>query len=129
MKTIKHTVIFRAAPHTIFEMMMDSKKHSTFTSAEANIDRKVGGKFMAYDGYIEGKNVEIVPDKKIVQEWRADDWKEGHFSTAIFELIKMKNGTKLVFTQKGVPDESYAGISKGWKEHYWTKMKKILNKK
>ena len=127
-KTIKQEVIFKASPHEIFEMLMDSKKHSKFTGAKAKISRKVGGKISAYGDYIEGKNIEIIPDKKIVQKWRGNEWPLWHFSIAKFEMKKSKNGTKLIFTQTGVPAEHSSDISKGWKEHYWTKMKKMLEK-
>ena len=40
-----------------------TKKHAKFTDAKAKISRDVGGKFEAYDGTINGKNLELVPDK------------------------------------------------------------------
>ena len=92
MKTIKQTVLFNASPNDIFEMLMDSKKHSRFTGAPARISRKVVGKISAYEGYIEGENVELVQDKKIVQKWRESDWPEGHFSIATYELKKSGKG-------------------------------------
>ena len=128
MKTIRQTVTFNATPHEVYEVLMDSKKHSAFTEAEAKISKKVGGKFSAYDSYIEGKNMQLMPGKKIVQEWRGSDWPEKHFSIATFELKQIKSGTKLIFTQTRVPDMQYKGISKGWKEHYWAKMKKMFGK-
>ena len=126
-KTIKQTIIFKATSHEIFEMLMDSKKHSLFTGNKAEISRKVGGKISAYGDYIEGKNIEIVPDKKIVQEWRGSEWPDGHFSVAKFEIKKAKTGTKLIFTQTGVPAKHSPHTNKGWKEHYWDKMKKMLD--
>ncbi len=111
------------------EALMDSKKHAKFTSAPAKISREAGGKITAYGGYVIGKNIKIVPDKKIVQRWRGSEWAENHFSTVIFELKKTKTGTRLILTQTGVPDEHYKMISKGWKEHYWIKMKKMFEKK
>ena len=128
MKTIKQTAEFKASPHEIFELLMDSKKHSKLTGSKAEIDRKVGGKFTAYDGGLNGKNLEIVKDKKIVQAWRCEmeEWNKGYYSKATFLLKKSKNGTKLEFTQTGVPDKAYEDISEGWKEYYWKKMKKML---
>jgi activator of HSP90 ATPase len=63
----------------------------------------------------------------IVQKWRGDDWPKGVFSVAKFEFSKKGTGTKLDFTQMGVPDSKYKDISSGWKEHYWAKMKLYLN--
>src|SRR3989338_6505060 len=98
-RTIKQKIIFKATPHEVYEALMDSKRHEKFTGAKASISRKVGGKVSAYDGWIEAENVELIPDKKIVQKWRGDDWPEGHFSVATFELKKIPQGTELAFTQ------------------------------
>jgi len=125
-KTVRQTVTFRASPYDIYEALMDSGKHSQFTGGEAKISRKVGGKFTAFDGYSEGVNVELVPDKKIVQTWRAGDWPEGHYSQVTFSLKEMEGGTRLTFTQTGVPEEQYEDISQGWRDYYWAPMKKML---
>ena len=125
-KTIKQIVNFNTTPHEVYEALMDSKKHTEFTVASAKISRKVGGKFTAYDGYIEGTNLELALGKKIVQKWRGSDWPKRHYSVATFLLQKIKTGTKLKFVQTGVPDEQYKPISHGWHEHYWDKMKRMF---
>ncbi len=128
-KTIKQSVEFNASPHEVFECLMDSKKHSKFSGDAAKISRSVGGKISAYSGYISGENLKLVPDKKIVQSWHASDWPNGHFSKATFALSKTKNGTRLTFTQTGVPEEFFEDISLGWYEHYWDKMKLVFHQK
>jgi len=125
-KTIRQTVSFKATPHEVYEALMNSRKYARFTEAGARISRKVGGKISAYDGTIDGLNLALVPDKKIVQSWRGSDWPEGHYSKATFALAGTKTGTRLTFTQTGVPDDQYRPISLGWKEYYWEKMKAML---
>ncbi len=49
-KTITHEVTFCASPKEVYEALIDSKKHSEYTNAAAEIDRKVGGKFAVYEG-------------------------------------------------------------------------------
>ncbi len=127
-KTIKQSASFEAKPGKIFELLMDSKKHSAFTGDKASISRKTGGNFSAYGGYCSGKNIEINPNKKIVQSWRANDWPAGHFSKATFTLAKSITGTKLSFTQSGVPEKNFDSIKKGWIDFYWSPMKNFLKK-
>jgi activator of HSP90 ATPase len=127
-KTIKQTVKIKASPHDVYEALMDSRKHAQFTGGKATISRKVGGKFSTFDGYAEGTNLEMIPDKKIVQSWRADDWPEGHYSRATFLLEAIPDGTQLTFTQTDVPDDQYADVSQGWKDYYWAPMKEMLEK-
>jgi activator of HSP90 ATPase len=128
-KGIRQSVTFKAGPHDVYEALMDAKKHAQFTGGKAVISRKVGGKFSTFDGYAEGTSLELVPDKKIVQKWRADDWPEGHYSTATFLLEAVSGGTKLTFTQTDVPDDQYDAISQGWKDYYWAPMKEMLEKR
>jgi len=125
-RTIGQTVTFNARPHEVYEMLMDSEKHSEFTEAAAKISRKVGGRFSTYDDYSTGTNIELLQDRKIVQKWRGSDWPEGHYSVATFELQDSEGKTRLAFTQTDVPEDQYEAISQGWKEFYWEKMKAYL---
>jgi activator of HSP90 ATPase len=127
-KAIKQTVTFKTTPHAIYEALMDEKKHATFTGGEAKISRKAGGKFSIYGGDIEGKNLELITDQKIVQSWRYSDWPEGHYSTATFTLEPIEKGTRLTFSQTDVPDDKYEDIKQGWKDYYWGPMKEMLEK-
>jgi len=38
----------------------------------------------------------------------------------------VKGGTRLTFTQSGIPDDQVELIKEGWKEHCWDKMKALL---
>jgi activator of HSP90 ATPase len=127
-KTIRQSVTFKASPHEVYEALMDSRQHAKFTGAKVSISRKIGGKFTAYEGYIEGVNLELVPDEKIVQSWRGSDWPQGHYSRATFSLQKAGNGTRLNFVQTEVPENQYDSISQGWHDYYWKPMKKMLEK-
>ena len=125
-RKIRQSVSFKASPHDAYEALMDSKKHAKFTGGKASISRKVGGKFSAFDGYAEGVNLQLVPDKKIVQSWRTSDWPEGQYSKVTFLFKEIVGGTHLTFSQTGVPEEQYDEIAQGWRDYYWAPMKEML---
>jgi activator of HSP90 ATPase len=127
-KSIRQTVTFRASPHEVYEALMDEKKHALFTQSDVKISRKVGGKFSVWGGDISGKNLELVPDKKIVQSWRSSDWADGQYSRATFVLDEVEKGTRLTFTQIDVPEDQYEDIQQGWKDYYWKPLKAMLEK-
>jgi activator of HSP90 ATPase len=127
-RTIRQSVTFKAKPHDVYEVLMDSRKHAKFSGEPASISREVGGKFTCYGGYIAGVNLELKPDKKIVQTWRGSDWPDDHYSKVTFSFAKVKNGTRLTFTQSGVPGQFYKDINQGWRDYYWKKMKAMLEK-
>jgi len=39
---------------------------------------------------------------------------------AVFDLKKVAGGTKLTFTEIGIPPHRYSGHYRGWIETYWT---------
>ncbi|HEV2281378.1 MAG TPA: SRPBCC family protein [bacterium] len=127
-KTIRQTATFKASPRAVYEALMDSRKHAAFTGAPAKIDRRPGGRFTAYGGYLEGVTVELVPNKKIVQFWRSRNWPPFHYSTVTFALARAGDGTRLRFTQHGVPNSDYRAKSRGWVSAYWNKLKVFLER-
>ena len=82
-KVIKQELMIKTTPHEIYEAFMDSKIHSKFTESKTKISREIGGNFSVFEGAINGKNVELIQDKKIVQTWRSEgeNWPKGYFST------------------------------------------------
>ena len=125
-KTLRHKVKFKVGPEDIYMALMDSRRHAAFTRSAADISPKVGGKIKAYDGYITGKNLELVPNKKIVQTWRASGWPADHDSKVTFRLKKMKNGSELTLVHEGVPEPESKSIDQGWIDYYWKPMKELL---
>jgi uncharacterized protein YndB with AHSA1/START domain len=118
--TITQTVQVDASPDRVYDALMDSKKHAKFTGSPADISPKVGGEFTAWDGYISGKNLELVPGKKIVQAWKTTEWPEGYpHSRLEITLAKKKGGTELRMVHSKVPAEQSDDYTSGWISSYW----------
>ena len=129
-RTIRQTATFPAKPLEVYEALMTSRGHAAFTGAPARISSKVGGTFWAWGGYIHGRNLELVPGKRIVQSWRPteESWPEDYFSTVKFELEATAGGTRLKFTHSGVLAEHAGHLADGWKSSYWTPLRAYFAK-
>ncbi len=131
-KIIKQEVILSCSPQTAYNAWLDSKIHGEMINAHAVIDPNIGGMFSIWDDYLIGKTIELDPKSlKIVQEWRdtSTDWTEGHYSTITLQFTQAKdNQTKLIFTQKGVPEKHIESIEKGWEDYYWKPMQQYFSK-
>lgn len=125
-RSLRQSITFAAAPAAVYAALMDSRQHARFTGSPARISRKVGGRFEAYDGSLSGTNLELREGRRIVQAWRASDWPAGHYSTATFALARVRGGTRLTFTQRGIPAEHFEAIKAGWHEFYWRPMKAMF---
>lgn len=121
-------VIAGASASEVYDALMDSKKHAEFTNAKAQIDNKVGGKFTAWDDYIEGESIELDPGKKIVQKWRGSDWTEGEYSRVTYTLKDVDGGCEIDFHQSDVPSEFAKDVEQGWSDYYWEPLRKYFAK-
>ncbi len=131
---IHQEVDFTASPARIYRALLDTKQFrefsaqsGEFSAKSADIDSSPGGAFMLFDGHIVGRNVELVPDVRIVQAWRVVDWPAGSYSIVRFELNRKGSGTHLVFDQTGFPESWHDHLAAGWQSHYWDLLARYLH--
>lgn len=119
-------VDFKASPHRIYEILLDSKQFTAFSGEPAEISSEAGGAFSMFGGKIAGRNVELVPDQRIVQAWRPAYWEAGVYTLVKFELKPVGSQTRVVLDHTGFPEGNFAHLNSGWKEHYWDRLTKYL---
>ena len=124
--SLHQEIELKANPQRIYEILLDSKQFAAFTGMPANIDSAVGGAFSMFGGMIVGRNVELVPNQRIVQAWRPTHWDPGFYSLVKFELKPQGNGTLLILDHTGFPEGDYDSLFKGWGLRYWDPLKKYL---
>jgi activator of HSP90 ATPase len=126
-KTYLHQEIdLKASPHRIYEILLESKQFAAFTGMPAEINPEAGGTFKMFGGLIEGRNIELVPDQRIVQAWRPANWDPGDYSLVEFQLKAQDSGTKLILDHKGFREGNFGHLDSGWHERYWNPLAKYL---
>jgi activator of HSP90 ATPase len=117
---------FGATARRIYEALLDSKQFAAFTGMPAEIDRREGGAFSMFGGLIVGRNVELIPDRRIVQAWRPAHWPAGIYSIVKFEFQEQGAQARLVLDHTGFPQEESVSLDHGWKSHYLVPLSKFL---
>ncbi len=113
-----------ASPEAVYDAWLDSARHAAMTGAPAEVGERVGDAHSAWDGYITGKILELVPGRRIVQSWRTTDFAdEDPDSTIAIELEPTKTGARLTLSHSGVPDDQTAYEKGGWRDFYFAPMK------
>jgi activator of HSP90 ATPase len=126
-KTALHQEVeLNATPQRIYDILLDAKQFAAFSHEPAVIDPVAGGTFSLFGDRIVGRNIELVPGKRIVQAWRPAYWPAGLYSLVRFELKDQGAQTTLVLDHSSFPEGNYASLSSGWDEHYWDRLKKYL---
>lgn len=136
-EAIHQEVVLRASRKRVYEALTDPKQFhqvvllsadgkARATNVPTEISRDAGGAFSLFGGHILGRHVELVPNERLVQAWRAATWAPGVYSIVKFELREQGSGTKLVFDHTGFPQGQGQHLAEGWKEHYWEPLEKFL---
>ena len=117
------STVIPASPAEIYRAWLDSIAHSEMTGGEATMSDEVGADMSAWDGYITGRNLELVPGERIVQSWRTtefDDELEDSIVTVL--LQETEDGTLLTLQHSNVPDEHKGYEEGGWQSNYFEPM-------
>jgi len=139
-EVIHQEVAFKASRKRVYEALTDAKQFNKVVmlsaamqsggmapgSKPAEVSPEVGGAFSAFGGYVTGRHIELLPNERIVQAWRAASWGPGQYSIARFELTEQGSGTKLVFDHAGFPQGQGAHLAEGWKANYWEPLEKYF---
>jgi activator of HSP90 ATPase len=131
-EAIHQELLFNASAQRVYGALTNGKSFDAITrlsdgdallkaagAKPTSINAEVGGTFTLFGGYITGRNLEMLPDERLVQAWRAGSWKPGAFSIAAFSFVKDGTKTKLLFDHRGFPDGEGASLAQGWHAHYW----------
>ena len=118
----KIDVKIKASPAEVYKTWLDGNLHAQMTGGAATGKPEVGSQFTAWDGYISGKNVELEPDKRILQSWKTTEFGEND-ADSMLELVLEPEGSgcKLTLTHSEIPD-GQPDYKQGWYDHYFTPM-------
>jgi activator of HSP90 ATPase len=117
MKNFKKYYIIPAEPEEIYNALVNPISLEIWTGEDAEMSTEPGSEFSLWGGSIVGKNLEFVPDKKIVQQWYFDGQPEESIVT--IKLHKDKKGTSVELNHTNIPDEEYEGFADGWDSSYF----------
>ena len=119
---------FPSNPEAVYAAWLDSAKHSAMTGGTAKVSDKVGETFSAWDGYISGKNIELMPGKRIIQKWRTVEFSEDE-SDSQLEIIfeSLDAGTLVTIRHSNLPPHGVQ-YKQGWVDNYFEPMKDYFGK-
>lgn len=119
-----------ATPQQIYDAWLSSDGHAGMTGTkEASATATVGTKFTVWDGYITGRNLELEPDKRIMQSWRTTKFTEQDPDSKIeVTLANVRGGTRVTIKHTDVPDGHTSYRDGGWQRSYFEPMKVYFSK-
>ncbi|MBI2411175.1 MAG: SRPBCC domain-containing protein [Candidatus Kerfeldbacteria bacterium] len=127
MKKIHQTYEIHAPIGKVWRALVDAKYIDNWGGGPAVMDEAVGTEFSLWNGDIYGKNIEVIPEKKLVQEWYGGDWPQP--SIATFTLSESDGVTTVELLHVGMPGDEVTNFEEGWKDYYLGPLKEYVEKK
>jgi uncharacterized protein YndB with AHSA1/START domain len=129
LESLRLTAVVPASADRVYAAWLDSSEHSKMTGGKATVDGAVGGEHSAWDGYIEGRTLELEPGRRIVQTWRTSDFPLGHADSRLeVHLLEVEGGCEVTIIHTEIPEGQGAKYETGWKDHYILPMAKYFAK-
>jgi activator of HSP90 ATPase len=118
---------FSIAAETIYKAWLNGEEHTKMTGGEATGEAKEGFEFTAWDGYISGSNLELIPNQKIVQAWRTSEFNENDKDSRLeINFASTDQGCELTLIHSDIPEDQVSDYEQGWEDHYFAPMKEYF---
>lgn len=108
----------------VFTALTNPFQIELWSGYPADMKAEPGYVFSLWDGDISGVNLEVVPNRTLVQEWFFGEQEEQ--SVVRIELKKNGGRTVVELTHTHIPEDVYEEITEGWKEYYLGSVKSML---
>ena len=126
MKSYKTYFDIKAQTQDVFTALTNPFSIELWSGNQAVMSAEVGFEFSLWDGDIIGKNIEVLTNKKLVQEWYFGEEEEELKSIVTIKLWEKNSNTSVELNHSNIPDEAYENIVEGWNEAYFGAIKALL---
>ena len=83
-------------PERIYELLTDGAKLSTLVDRRGRGGAAEGAWFSLFGDLLEGRQIELVRDERVVQAWRLTEWEPGVYAIVRFTLTPQGDGSTRV---------------------------------
>ena len=118
--------VIPAPADTIYKAWLNSEEHTNMTGSKANVSAYLGVTFDAWDGYIQGENLELESPKRILQHWRTSEFEKTDEDSLLAILFDSEgDGTRVTIRHSNLPDHGMQ-YQQGWIDAYFIPMKEYF---
>ena len=120
--------IIKASPEQIYNAWLSSEGHTGMTGSKAEVSNIIGDVFQAWDGYIQGRNIELEPNVRILQSWRTTEFKDTDEDSRLEILLDATKGGSLVTIFHSLLPDHGMKYKQGWVDAYFLPMEEYFQR-
>ncbi|MEY4003061.1 MAG: hypothetical protein RIT07_1103 [Bacteroidota bacterium] len=125
MPDYKKYFIISAPPAEVYMALTYPPSICLWAGENAIMGTEPNSSFSLFDDSISGINLELEPNKKLVQQWDFGDIEP--LSIVTMKLHEHKQGCSLEVRHTNIPEEAWEDISTGWEDTYMASLLDFFN--
>lgn len=113
--------VFNTTAEQLYLTLLDSSRISAWSRSFPEIEKfppNEGSNFSFFGGGVNGKILKLIPNNQIIQLWRLNDWKNGHFAELDLKFIQGTCDTKIVVKFTGIPIGEEDRVRNNFEDYY-----------
>ncbi len=116
-----------APPDIVMGLLSESELITDWSKAEAIIEKRVGGKVVLFDGWIEGQLL-VINNNQLAYTWKPSNWPEEIPASRVdFTLEAQGKGTKIILEHTRFPNsKELEDHQSGWQNQFFSLIEKYL---
>jgi uncharacterized protein YndB with AHSA1/START domain len=116
-----------APPDEVMQLLLNPEFIKEWSDTDAMFDKKVGGKYKMFDGWVEGEILKIEANE-LWYTWKPSNWsEETPASIVTYKLVAVEHGTEVYLEHRNFPNEEEMESHKeGWDEHFFGRIGEYL---
>jgi len=126
MKNYKAYFQIKAEPQDVFTALTNPFTIELWSGEKAIMNAKEGEEFSLWDGDIIGKNIEVIENEKLVQQWYFGEEDTQESSIVNIRIWPKNSSCSVELLHTNIPDEAYDNIVEGWNDAYFGAIKVLL---
>ena len=124
MTTVKQYHFVNGPAEEVYRALTNPFTIELWSGHPAIMSAEEGFEFSLWDGDINGRNLKMIPNERIEQEWYFENQEPP--SVVTIQLRPSKAGTSVELIHTNIPEEQALEMENGWKDYYFGPLKNFF---
>ncbi|CUM63491.1 uncharacterized protein PRCAT00001067001 [Priceomyces carsonii] len=112
---------FNTTAEQLYATLLDEARILAWTRSQVSIAKfppPEKSTFKLFGGSVSGEFLKLVPNERILQLWRLEDWKTGHYAKLDIQLAQGAGETKMIVKWSGIPVGEEERVKENFENYY-----------
>lgn len=121
--------VFNTTAEQLYITLLDPQRVAAWTRSAPQMEAfppAEGSEFALFGGSVRGRFTRLVPNERVTQQWRLEDWKDGHYAELDVQLKQGAGDTTMVVKWLGIPVGQEDRVRGNFEDYYVRSIKIVF---